>query len=237
MKNLKNFIAESVFDDNLTDKSPVDHIYQWFDNRENVSFGRNKPIKEIIEIQNNTVYFIANFPPENIYFYKCPPSFIKFDEKSWSDRMIAICYDITSQKDIDWAPGEINYINCDSCADISLDANFVLLKINNIKGITLNPSNLLKNDYIKCVASFSNQKNVKDIHLLSIKSKAPDTAINIDYTNLANKFKRQIKAGEDIYKKNKKLFDGLYQNNIKYLEIEDGTVIKISKGKVGMLKL
>jgi len=237
MKTLKNFIIESVFDDNLTDKSPVKDIYQWFGNRENVSFGRNKPIEEIIEIQNNTVYFIANFPPENVYFYKCPPSFLKFDEKSWSDRMIAICYDIASQKDIDWAPGEINYISCDNCADIILDVNFVSLKINSIKGITMDPSDLIKNDYYKCVVSFSNQKNVKDVHLLSIKSKAPDTSIRINYTNLANKLKRQIKAGEDIYKKNKKIFDGLYQNNIKYLEIEDGAVIEISKGKATARKL
>ena len=237
MKTLKNFIVESVFDDDLTDKSPVDDIYQWFGNRENMSFGRNKPIKEIIEVKNGTVYFIANFPPENVYFYKRPPIFIKFDEKSWSDRMIAICYDVTSQEDIDRFPGEINIISCDNCADISLDANFVLLKINNIRGITMDPSNLLQNDYCKCAVSFSNQKNVKDIHLLSIKSKTPDTSIDINYTNLANKFKRQIKAGEDIYKKNKKLFDGLYQNNIKYLEINDKTIIEISKGDISFLKL
>lgn len=151
--------------------------------------------------------------------------------------MIAICYDVTSQKDIDWAPGEINYIDCDNCDDIVLDVNFVLLKINNIKGITMNPGDLIKNDYSKCAVSFSNQKNVKDIHLLSIKSKAPDTSIMIDYTNLANKFKRQIKTGEDLYKKNKKLFDGLYQNNIKYLEIDDKTIIEISKGRATTRKL
>ena len=116
MKTIKEYINESLFDseNDLLDKTPTDAIIEWFD--ENVKFincairSTRIPARDVLSVNNGLL--TVELPIGTcIDYYAQPPKWIKFDEKSWGNTFSYVCYDVTSQKDIERIPmgGEWTY--------------------------------------------------------------------------------------------------------------------------------
>lgn len=236
MKDLKNFIAESIFDANLISKDLVGVIYKWF--KEHVAFPKPGEPDEFIEVKNDGVYYIDKYIKGTaIDFDEVPPSFIKFDEKSWEGKYIATSYEIKSQKDFDWLPTQVMNILSRSCPDITLDTNHLQIQIQNPKSITLDPHELIKGEIYDCYITFPRVPWITEDYLLKIRSNTKNTLMDISSPRLGVQLLKQLKSKKDIYKLYKDFFDGLYKNNIKYLQVGSKDIIKISKGKVTPTRL
>ena len=153
MKNIKEYINESLFDseDDLLDKNPTDAIIEWFD--ENVKFIKRLyyypiPTKEVLSIDDKGIIsFQISHGCDHIEYYKQPPSFIKFDEKSCmntltaSGTMTCIYYDVISQKDIKNIPldkfNRIAEFQNNKTQNLILN-NWTNINSENIKNITYN---------------------------------------------------------------------------------------------------
>ena len=61
--------------------------------------------------------------------------------------------------------------------------------------------------------------------------------MDISSPRLGVQLLKQLKSKKDIYKLYKDFFDGLYKNNIKYLQVGSKDIIKISKDKVTPTRL
>ena len=108
MKTIKEYINESLFDseDDLLDNKLSTEAIEWFD--KHVKFVKSightiVPANNILSINNGLL--VLKLPiATSIEFYEQPPKWIQFDKKSWEDAFSCICYDVTSQRDIERIP-------------------------------------------------------------------------------------------------------------------------------------
>ena len=148
MKNIKEYMNESLFDseDDLLDKYPQDAIIEWFD--KNVIFTKSLvpngtiPAKEALSINDKGIISLKlQHGIDLIKYYKQPSPNMKFDEKTWMNARTQICYDVTSQKDIERIPmGKFNRIisfRNNKTQNLILN-DFTGINSENIKNITYN---------------------------------------------------------------------------------------------------
>ncbi len=113
MKNIKEYINESLFDseDDIMDKKLSSESIEWFD--KHVKFIKRGlgaySASELLSI-NDEGETICKYPTAcvHIEYYEQPPKWIKFDKRSWEHSFSWVCYDVTSQKDIESIPGGRN---------------------------------------------------------------------------------------------------------------------------------
>lgn len=145
MKSIKEYITEGLFDseDDLLDNKLSAESIRWFD--EHVKFvkglGHNIiPAEKVLSV-NDGVLTLKLPIATDIEFYEQPPKWIKFDKKSWEDAFSKICYDVTSQKDIERIPqgrnGHIIKFLNHKTQNIVLD-DWCTFESKNLKNIIIN---------------------------------------------------------------------------------------------------
>lgn len=109
MKTIKEYIKESLFDseDDIMDKKLSAESIEWFE--KHVKFVKNighstVPASDVLSVNNDGLLVLKLPIATHIEFYEQPPKWIQFDKKSWEDAFSDICYDVTSQKDIERIP-------------------------------------------------------------------------------------------------------------------------------------
>lgn len=109
MKTIKEYINESLFDseDDIMDKKLSSESIKWFE--KHVKFVKNighstVPASDVLSVNSDGLLVLKLPIGTRIEFYEQPPKWIQFDKKSWEDAFSDICYDVTSQKDIERIP-------------------------------------------------------------------------------------------------------------------------------------
>ena len=156
MKLIKEYITEGLFEqrqtiyeglfddeDDLLDNKLSAESIEWFD--EHVKFvkslGHNIiPAEKVLSVNDGALTLKLPIATD-IEFYEQPPKWIKFDKKSWEDAFSKICYDVTSQKDIERIPqgrnGHIIKFLNHKTQNIVLD-DWCAFESKNLKNIIIN---------------------------------------------------------------------------------------------------
>ena len=232
MKTIKEYINESLFDseDDIMDKKLSSESIEWFEKH----VLNWHMMKGHVKINNGVVYHTGKiYAP---YFFNVnPPSWIKFDERSWEDVLTGINYNVTSQDDISNIPGRIVGIKCDFIKNIDIKSSSIT--INDIKDIE-NIHLSYKDPSFVIHVDFQNGADVTEKMLTELYSRTNHIIIDIRKSKLSGKFLRQIKkySPDGFYDKNKNLFDQLFHNGVEYLSLGMYRDIEIFKDHIEFAK-
>ena len=236
MKNIKEYINESLFDseDDILNRDPSEAILNWLEK----NIFSIYMIKDRIKIKKGVVYHAGKlYAP---YFFKAnPPSWVKFDKRSWEDVLTGIKYNVNSQADISNIPGRIEGIECDFIKNIDIENSSIT--INDIKDIE-NIHLSYKDPSVVIHVNFQNGNwggvDVTEKMLTELYSRTNHIIIDIRKSKLSGKFLRQIKkySLDGFYDKNKNLFDQLFHNGVEYLTLGMYRDIEIFKDHIEFAK-
>lgn len=213
MKTIKEYINESLFDDenDLLDKKPDQAMINWLE--KNTS-GSSFIQKNFIFVNNGAVYNKAH---SYFRFDQNPPSWIKFDEKSWAGQGSELTFDIKSQKDISNIPGWIEHISGNIVKDVDINTFDITFgpSVKEIKNVSLHWDG--DND-IRVTLTYTNPT---EDTLMNISAYENSLYIDIYKTKLCEKLKRGIKkyGTTDFYNRNMAFFRTLYENKIRFLKL------------------
>ena len=142
---MKKYINESLFDseDDIMDKKLSSESIKWFEKHVKfIKIGSDiYSASELLSVNNEgeTIYK-SPIGCAHIEYYKQPPKWIKFDKRSWEHAFSWVCYDVTSQKDIERIPGGRNghiagFLN-NKTQNITVD-DYCYFESKNLKDITV----------------------------------------------------------------------------------------------------
>ena len=221
MKHIKQYINESLFDDedDLMDNKLSAEAIGWFD--EHVKFVKSFyyetiPAREAISVSDNgTISFQIPHGCDHIEYYEQPPKWIKFDEKTWKNTLTYIRYDITSQKDIERIPrGQFNRI-----AEIQNNKthNLTLNEFCNIN--SKNIKNITYTDFAHILVGV---KDINQLTEIKFTKYSNENCISLYYNMLGDMLSKEhgrLKT-KGFVNKYRDVLTKMYNNNVYALELD-----------------
>jgi len=242
MKNIKEYINESLFDDedDLLDKNPDQVIFDYL--KSIVLSHQVKYVDEEFYIKNGIIYYRGS--DQFTFTIESPmPSYINFDKKSCGDNIISLLsYNGISQEDLDRLPGGVWLIKSNRLSKLTIPIYKALdlQEVNIFNNVILKPVEEYTNIAITIGKRKQNKLTPKDIMNLSVQGKDPEVCLRIINQNDYNDIKNMLLSDPDFSKHVIKdlhcsvivgNYGGREKYFLEYLDMSDNITDVISKGQ------